>query len=79
MLVQLHCKYGVDKDGNVVYRKLVKSVLPNHKLYNPNNVSERERYFYSLLLLFAPFRNETHLIEEGENAECAFNQHMNEH
>ena len=31
-----YVKSGVDKDGKVIYCKLGKSVLPNHKLYNPN-------------------------------------------
>ena len=73
-----YVKSGVDKDGKVVYRTLGKSVLPNHKLYNPNRENERESYFYSLLLLFVPFRNEGDLINDGENAENAFNRHMKE-
>ena len=67
-----YVKCGVDKDGNIVYRKFNKSVLPNHRVYNPN----KENYFYSLLLLFVPFRNEEDLIEEGESAEDAFDRHM---
>ena len=73
-----YAKCGIDKDGNVVYRKLNKSVLPNHKSYNPNKENERESYFYSLLLLFVPFRNEEDLTEDGEDAEHAFNRHMQE-
>ena len=34
-----------------------------------------KRSYYSFLL-FVPFRNEAELIEEGENAERAFNRHM---
>ena len=37
---------------------------------------EKERYFYSLFLLFVTFRNEDELTEEGESAEDAFNKHM---
>ena len=40
--------------------------------------NERESYFYSLLLLFVPFCNEGDLINDGENAENAFNRHMKE-
>ena len=70
LLPTSYAKTGVNKDGNnfIVYRKLVKSVLPNHKLYNPNRENERESYFYSLLLLFVPFCNEDDLIKDGEIA-----------
>ena len=71
-----YVKTGVDKDGNTTYRRLTKSVLPNHKLYNPNKEDEKENYYYSLLLLFVPFRNESDLIEEGESAEDAFQRHV---
>ena len=76
--VSEYTKSGVDADGNIVYRKLTKHVLPNHKIYNPNKEGERENYYYSLLLLFVPFRNEGDLIEDGENAESAFNRHIQE-
>ena len=66
-----YIKCGVDKDDNVVYHKL-------NKTYNPNKESERESYFYSLLLLFVPFCNEEDLTEDGEDAEHAFNRHMQE-
>ena len=71
-----YVKTGVDKDGNTTYRRLTKSVLPNHKLCNPNKEDEKESYYYSLLLLFVPFRNESDLVEEGESAEDAFQRHM---
>ena len=71
-----YVKNGVDKNGRTVYWKLGKSVLPNHKLFNPNKENERESYFYSLLLLFIPFRDEGDLLEEGESAEQAFKRHM---
>ena len=71
-----YTKCGLDKDGKAVYRKLCKPVLPNHKIYNPNKDDERKSYYYSLLLLFVPFRTEGNLIEDGENAESAFNRHM---
>lgn len=38
----------------------------------------KESYFYYLLLLFVPFRKEEDLIEENEDAEHAFNRHMQE-
>ena len=30
-----YVKCGIDEDGKTKYRKLNKSVLPNHKLFNP--------------------------------------------
>ena len=71
-----YVKCGIDKDGKTKYRKLSKSTLPNHKLFNPKKEDKKESYFYSLLLLFVPFRNEDELTEEGESAEDAFNRHM---
>ena len=71
-------KSGVDNDGNPVYSMLTKPILPNHRMFDPSKENERENYFYSLLLLFVPFRNEADLIEEGETAETAFNRHMAE-
>ena len=73
-----YTKSGVDKDGNRVYCKLGKPLLPNHKLYNPGKEDGREKFFYSLFLLFVPFRDEGDLIEEGETAESAFERHMQE-
>ena len=71
-----YVKCGLDKNGKTKYRELNKSVLPNHKLLNPQKEDEKESYFYSLLLLFVPFRNEDEFTEEGESAEDAFNRHM---
>ena len=77
-VVANYVKCGVDKNGKTKYHRRNKSVLPNHRLYNPNKENKRENHFYSLLLLYVPFRNETDLTEEGESAEDAFNLHMKE-
>ena len=45
-------------------------------MFNPTRENKRESYYYSLLLLFVPFRNEGELFEKGENAEVAFSRHM---
>ena len=58
-----YVKCGIDEDGKTKYRKLNKSVLPNHKIFNPKKEDEKESYFYSLLLLFVPFRNEDELTK----------------
>ncbi len=36
-----------DSSGNRKYKKLTKSRLPNHKLYDPANENQREDYYYS--------------------------------
>ena len=52
-----------------MYSKLSKSHLSNHKLFDPNKENQREDYFYSLILLFIPFRNEDSLVLADESAE----------
>ena len=69
-------KCGEDSNGNPIYRECTKHILPNRSVYNPAKENERENYYYSLLLLFVPFRNEADLIEEGETAEGAFERHL---
>ena len=56
-----------------MYRKLTKPRLVNYKLYDPQKEHQREEHFYSLLLLFVPFRNEASLLKESQTAEEAFN------
>ena len=59
--------------GDRIYRRLTKPRLVNHKLYDPNKEEEREDFYYSLVLLFVPFRNEASLLQENEKPEEAFN------
>ena len=74
-----HYKYdGNDKNGERKYRKLTKPVLPNHKIFNPLKEEERESYYYSLMILFVPFRYEAGLILDGETVEEAFQRHRND-
>ena len=73
-----YTKAGVDKHGNTVYHQRQKAILPNHKIYNPSKENEQESYYYSLLLLFVPFRCEADLLQDGENSEKAFNRHLSE-
>ena len=49
---------GRDRQGKRIYKKLTKRKLPNHKLFDPENENQREDYYYSLVLLFSPFRDE---------------------
>ena len=69
---------GTSSDGKRVYQKLKKPHLPNHKLFDPSNESQREDYYYSLMLLFIPFQNESDLVADGETAEVAFKRHIGE-
>jgi hypothetical protein len=66
-----------DSDGNRKYTKLKKARLPNHKLFDPQKENEREHYFYSLILLFVPFRDESNLLLVNETTEEAFHRLMN--
>ena len=64
--------YHKDGSGNRTYRKLTKPKLVNHNIYDPNKENERQDYFYSLLILFVPFRDESSLVQENETPEQAF-------
>ena len=68
---------GKDDNGNRKYRKLTKPRLPNHKLFDSENEAQREDYYYSPILLFTPFREESSLLE-NETAEEAFHRLQNE-
>ena len=70
---------GRDDHGNRKYRKLSKPRLPNHKLFDPENENQREDYFYSLVLLFTPFRDESSLLCTNETAEEAFHKLVKTH
>ena len=66
-----------DDNGERKYAVLKKPRLPNHKLFDPQKETQREDYFYSLLLLFVPFRDESSLLLHNETAEVAFHRLMN--
>lgn len=57
------------QDRDIVHRKyakLKKSPLPNYKLFDLRKENQGENYFYSLILLFVPFRDEGSLLLENE-------------
>ena len=64
--------YGKDGKGQRKYRKVGKPRLVNHKIFDPEKEDHREDYFYSLILLFVPFRDEASLLNGNETAEEAF-------
>ena len=64
---------GTDsRTGKRRYRKLTKPRLPKHRLFDPKKEEQRQGYYYSLILLFVPFRDESSLLLENETAEEAF-------
>ena len=65
---------GKDKSGHKTYRKLQKPRLVNHYVFDPQKNEDGEKYYYSLILLFVPFRDESDLLLAGETAEEAFNR-----
>ena len=69
-------RQGRDRQGRRIYKKLTKPKFPNHKLFDPENENQREDYYYSLVLLFSPFRDESSLLLENETAEAAFHRLM---
>ena len=72
--VKWYAYSGTRDNGTRVYQKLQKPILPNHKLFDPSIENQREDYYYSLMLLFIPFRDESNLTAENETAELAFNR-----
>ena len=60
---------GIDDQGERVYGKLEKPKLPIHKIFHPEIENQRKDYYYSLVLLFCPFRDESNLILSNETAE----------
>ena len=73
--VKWYHKGDMDAYGQRQYVKLQKPIIPNHRIYDPNNPEQKEAYFYSLLLLFVPFTDESQLVGEGQSAEEAFEMH----
>ena len=69
--------YGKDANGDRKYTKLKKPRLPNHKLFDPEKEAHREDYYYSLILLFVPFRTESSLLLDNERGEEAFHRLVN--
>ena len=67
---------GRDRQGRRIYKRLTKPKLPNHKLFDPENENQREDYYYSLVLLFSPFRDESSLLVDNETAQAAFHRLM---
>ena len=59
---------GVDTNGQRVYKELSKPKLPNHKIFDPENENQKQDYFYSLVLLFSPFRDESSLLQGNETS-----------
>ena len=63
----LYSKYYPDRP-----EELQDLCLHDHKIFDPEKEDHREDYFYSLILLFVPFRDEASLLNGNETAEEAF-------
>ena len=70
--------YHRDKDGKKTYRRLAKPCVPNHPTYDPRKLEQVDDYYYSLILLFVPFRDENDLLVSNETPEQAFNRYNSE-
>ena len=57
--------------------KLKKPRLPNYKLFDPEKEAQREDYYYSLILLFVPFRTESSLLLDNKKGGEAFHRLVN--
>uniref|UniRef100_A0A1X7UYM4 Uncharacterized protein n=1 Tax=Amphimedon queenslandica TaxID=400682 RepID=A0A1X7UYM4_AMPQE len=77
-LYEFVANYKFDKIGENEereYKLRSKPVLPNHRKFNPMQEAERDVFYYSLIFLFVPFRDESTLVMEGETMEEAFRHH----
>uniref|UniRef100_A0A1X7SQG3 ATP-dependent DNA helicase n=1 Tax=Amphimedon queenslandica TaxID=400682 RepID=A0A1X7SQG3_AMPQE len=77
-LYEFVVNYKFDKigeNGEREYKLRSKPVLPNHRKFNPMQEAERDDFYYSLIFLFVPFRDESTLVMEGETMEEAFRRH----
>ena len=63
-----------DDQGRRKYNRLTKARLLNHKLFDAENDNQRDEYYYSLVHLFCPFRDESTLLHENEMPEQAFHR-----
>ena len=72
--VALYVFDGRDRNGERQYHRRLTPQLVNHMAFDPEKEDQRESYYYTLVLLFVPFREECCLLEENETAEQAFNR-----
>ena len=70
--------YNKDKEGKKTFRKLKKPCVPNHPIFDPRKPEQVDDYYYSLVLLFVPFRNESNLLLPNETSEQAFHRYSND-
>uniref|UniRef100_A0A1X7USF6 Uncharacterized protein n=1 Tax=Amphimedon queenslandica TaxID=400682 RepID=A0A1X7USF6_AMPQE len=50
--------------------------LPNFIDFDVNNKNQRDSFYYDIILLFVPFRNENELVNNGKTVQEAFNRHI---
>uniref|UniRef100_A0A1X7VU73 Uncharacterized protein n=1 Tax=Amphimedon queenslandica TaxID=400682 RepID=A0A1X7VU73_AMPQE len=77
-LYEFAANYKFDKigeNGEREYKLQSKPFLPNHRKFNPMQEAERDDFYYSLIFLFVPFRDDSTLVMEGKTMEEAFWHH----
>uniref|UniRef100_A0A1X7USE9 Uncharacterized protein n=1 Tax=Amphimedon queenslandica TaxID=400682 RepID=A0A1X7USE9_AMPQE len=70
---------GKDKNGKRIYRPLQKERLPNFIDFDVYKENQRDSFYYAIILLFVPFRNEDELVHDGETVQEAFDRHIVDH
>ena len=68
---EVWCRWGLQSHLPGTHQ----TILPNGRIYDPTKENKCENYYYSLLLLFVPFRNQADHIEEGKTAESTLEWH----
>ena len=56
------------------YRKRIQPRLVSHTIFDPQIDTKREAYYYSLIVLFLPYHDESSLIRENETNEQAYHR-----
>ena len=67
-----------DKNNEKTYRRLNKPRVPSHPVYDPEKPEQTDDYYYSLVLLFVPFWDESDLLLPSETPEQAFHRLKND-
>uniref|UniRef100_A0A1X7UBQ6 Uncharacterized protein n=1 Tax=Amphimedon queenslandica TaxID=400682 RepID=A0A1X7UBQ6_AMPQE len=67
---------GKDKNGQQCYRELQKESLPTFKDFDVHKENQRDSFYYAIILLFVPFRNEDELVHDFKTIQEAFDCHI---
>uniref|UniRef100_A0A1X7UCH2 ATP-dependent DNA helicase n=1 Tax=Amphimedon queenslandica TaxID=400682 RepID=A0A1X7UCH2_AMPQE len=70
---------GKNKNGERIYKPLQIERLPNFIDFDVYKENQRDNFYYAIILLFVPFRNEDELVHDGETVQEAFDCHIVDH